>query len=117
MMLVSLEAASAHLRRDTTDDDTDLLLKIRAASSAVVRYLGDGASMFLDSNGNPDAESDGVVIDVPEDIQIATLMLIGDLYKNREGSMDGQVDPQFGYGYLPIHVIALLYPYRTPTIA
>jgi hypothetical protein len=117
MMLVSLEAASAHLRRDTTDDDSDLLLKIRAASSAVVRYLGDGASMFLDSNGNPDEQSDGVVVDVPDDIQIATLLLIGDLYSNREGVQEGQVDAQFGYGYLPTHVISLLYPYRTPTIA
>ena len=39
VMLVRLQEASDHLRRDTTDDDNDLTLKIKAASAAIINYL------------------------------------------------------------------------------
>lgn len=112
--LVTLAQARAHCRIDDVDsddvgpDDAALGLIISAASRAVLNYL-DGAS-FLDS--------DGMVIgnDVPEDVQIATLFLVGEWFKNREAAQDGAVDAQNGYGFLPRPVLSLLFPYRSPVI-
>lgn len=111
-MLVTLAQASAHLRRDTTDDDADLTDKIIAASQVVLNYIGDGADDFInsfnvDSAGNPI---------IPAAVQAATLLLTGILYKIRDGE-GGIINPQFhDQGYLPLAVTALLYPYRTPTV-
>src|SRR5207245_838994 len=110
MMLVTLEQASAQLRRDTTDDDADLTLKIKAASRAVVTYLK--TPSFADSAGDVIEDSSGIAIDVPEDVQIATLLLVGYFYKQR----DEDAGKEFEAGALPRPVTALLYPYRTPTI-
>lgn len=115
MMLVTLEQASAHLRRDTTEDDADLTLKIEAASGMVVDYIGDFADTFLDSAGDPIEDSNGVIC--PPKVQSAVLMLIGYLYRERDGSMEHTVPSQYGYGYLPLGVTALLYPLRKPTVA
>lgn len=113
MMLVTLQQARDHIRSDASADDNDLTLKIKAASRAVVTYLK--APSFADSSGQVPVDTAGIAIDVPEDIQIATLLLIGTFYKEREGAQEGAIDAQFGYGYLPRPVIALLYPYRVPT--
>lgn len=67
-MLVSLEQASEHLRRDTDADDLDLTLKIRAASAAVLTYLDGGADSFTDSAGDVFEDSNGTALDVPYDI-------------------------------------------------
>jgi hypothetical protein len=114
--LVTLAQARAQLRSTTTADDTDLKMKISAASRAVVHYLDGGGRTFLNSSGQPDTDSAGKPLDVPEDVQLATLMLVAEYYKNREATQDGAVDPQFGYGYLPRPVVALLYPLRLPVI-
>lgn len=116
-MLVSLEQASAHLRRDTDADELDLTLKIRAASSAVMVYLDGGSDSFTDSAGEVLEDSNGIALDVPYDIQAATLLLIGDFYKNREPAASDSVPEAFGYGYLPRAVVSLLYPYRVPVSA
>lgn len=113
VMLVSVEQASAHLRRDTVADDLDLIGKIMGASRAVLNYIGGGADVFTDSAGEPIPDSSGVAMDVPDDIQIATLLLIGEFYKNREAKQEGVVNAQYGYGYLPQPVISLLMPYRS----
>jgi gp6-like head-tail connector protein len=112
VMLVSVEQASAHLRRDTDADDLDLLGKIMGASAAILNYIGDGGG-FTDSNGDVIADSNGIALDVPSDIQIACLLLIGEFYKNREAKQEGVVDASFGYGFLPQPVISLLMPYRS----
>jgi hypothetical protein len=121
--LVTLEQASDHLRRDTSDDNNDLSLKIEAASGAVLRYLngapywvpllGPDGTPLLDSSGDPIYEQDtaGDRIVLPE-VQNATLMLVGYFYKERDGSNEHAVPAQFGYGYLPIGVTALLFPLR-----
>jgi len=114
--LVTLAQASEHLRRDTEDDNADLQLKITAASRRVLQYLGDQAE-FLDSNGDVPVDSNGDPVDVPEHVQAATLLLIGDLYEQREGGQTASVDSKFGYGYLPVGVVALLYQSRDPVIA
>jgi hypothetical protein len=115
-MLVTLEQASAHLRRDTTEDNDDLTLKIEAASGMIIDYLGEFADTFTDSAGDAHLDSNGNPI-VAAKIQAATLNLIGYLYKERDGSLEHAVPAQWGYGYLPIGVTALLYMYRKPTVA
>lgn len=116
MMLVTLQEASDHLRRDTDDDDADLELKIGAASAAVRRYLKDASPYELDSNGDVEVDSNGDPV-VLFEVRAAVLMLLGELYKNREGEQDGEIPTQWGYGYLPRPVVALLYPLRHPSMA
>lgn len=117
MRLVTLAQASAHLRRDTTDDDPDLLLKIEAASEMVMSYIGDGAEAWTDSSGSVIEDSAGDAMDVPKRVQSATLMMVGYLYRERDAGNEYQVPAQWGFGYLPIGVTALLYPLRRPTVA
>lgn len=113
MMLVSLQQASNHLRRDASDDDADLLLKIEAASGAVLNYLKDGADAFLDSAGEVMQDSAGDPVDVPRVVQAATLLMVGYFYKDRDNDSEHEYEP----GYLPRPVTALLYPLRDPTLA
>lgn len=126
--LVTLQEASDHLRRDTNADDGDLILKIQGASQAVLNYLKNAPYYYLelDSNGEsvldsnedpvPEFDSNGFEVIRPE-VKAATLLLLGEFYKNREGMQEGEIDPQFGYGYLPRPVVALLYPLRDPALA
>lgn len=111
--LVTLDQARKQCRIDDYDsdggpDDDSLELYISAASRAVLNYL-DGAA-FLDSDG-------GVIAsDIPEDVQLATLYLVAEFFKNREAAQDGAIDAQYGYGFLPRPVVSLLYQYRAPVI-
>jgi len=128
MRLVSLQQASDHLRRDTDADDNDLLLKIEGASGAVLRYLngapywvpelGPDGKPLLDSSGDPiyetDSAGDRIVL---QEVQNATLMLVGYFYKEREGSNENAVPTQWGYGYLPLGVTAILFPIRQLALA
>lgn len=117
MKLVTLAQARAHLRSDTEDDDDDLELKIEAASEMVIDYLGDfvyadfdSAGVILDSAGDP--------MNVNKRVQHATLMTVAYLSRERDGSQEFSVDPQFGYGYaLPKGAMALLYSFRIPTVS
>lgn len=112
-MLVTLTQARAHLRSDTSDDDEDLTLKIHAASAAVINYIRNGADTFTDSAGDPILDTAGDPVGIPYEIKAATLLLIGYLYRNR----DGDPDKDFSLGFLPFPVMALLYPYRDPSVA
>jgi hypothetical protein len=117
-MLVTLEQASEHLRRDTVDDNADLTLKIHAASGAVLRYLK-GANYFqpeLDGDGNPVLDGDGKPVYTTEvlfEVQAAVLLQLGYLYKDR----DNDKDHEYEQGFLPRPVTALLYGLRTPALA
>lgn len=117
VMLVSLQEASDHLRRDTADDDNDLMLKIQAASRFVVNYL-DKDVFDLDSNDQPVEDSDGIVVDVPFDIKAATLLIIGELYANRDApdfrSSQRVQTPRLGDIIMPRSAHLLLDHYRTP---
>lgn len=108
MMLVTLEQANDHLRRDTTDDDADLKLKIEAASELVAEYIKKSADEFI-------VDGEVVADKVPARVRAATLLMVGELYKSREGEFDGKLPETYGYGYLPQAVVALLYPLRKPT--
>lgn len=116
VMLVSLQQASDQVRRDTTDDDLDLILKIKAASLAVLNYITD--TSFLNSSGEPDQDSAGDPINVPEPIQLAVLYLVGNMYSDRYGEefMTSQTGEQKRTGniILPRIVHFLLDPYKRP---
>lgn len=119
--LVTLDEAKAHLRVDHGLDDDDITLKIEAASAAVLDYIGDTQYLFLDTGGDDldleDTSPDQAGLRARHTCRQATLLLLGEFYRNREPTATDPVDPQFGYGYLPRSVTALLYKLRTPTVA
>lgn len=127
MNLISLEEAKAHLLIDYDDDDYDIGRKLQEASAAVLTYL-DGAPI-----GQPKRDEQGAILRTPEgeidylrdgdelviryEIKAAVKLLLGELYKHREAEQDGETPHQYGYGYLPRPVVALLYPLRKPAFA
>lgn len=112
VMLVSLAQAKEHLRVDDSDNDNDLTLKIHAASAAVLNYIRNGADIFTDSSGEPLVDSNDVPLGIPYEVQAATLLMLGYLYKDR----DGDPDKAYEHGYLPMPVMSLLYPHRVPSL-
>jgi hypothetical protein len=115
--LISLDQAKAHLRVDHDEDDADIDLKIGAASEAILDYLKLPADAYADdSSGEIEFDSDGPV-NVPMRVQQAVLLLLGEFYRSRDGQQQGEVPTQWGYGYLPRPVVALLYSMRDPTIS
>lgn len=104
--LVELDAAKNHLRVDGASEDATILVLIAAASEVILDYL----KMDIPTETSPDTSilqlwDTGVV---PGAVQSATLLLLGDLYENREGS---KVD------ILSSAVKALLHPHRDPALA
>jgi len=119
-MIVTLEQAKAHLRVSHDSDDEDITLKIHAASGAIISYLKSAADVFLDTTGEVLGMSDSPpVSSAPYVVQQATLLLVGDFFKDREPSTEEVALTQFGhgYGYLPRAVVALLYPLRDPALS
>lgn len=116
VMLVSLVQASEHLRRDTDEDDSDLEIKIEAASQAVINYLKEVD--FLNSFGEVDFDSAGNPLGVPRPIQMATLLILGGLYTDRGGDdfLEGGDQDRIGKVIIPRAAHFLLDPYRTPTM-
>lgn len=104
-MLVDLDTAKSRLRIDNDAEDDDLELLIRGASASVLGYLNLGLDYYDDSTGE--------VIDVPDVVQNAVLLLTGILYRDR----DGEEAEKWEQGYLPRPVLALLYPLRDPALA
>ncbi len=120
-MLVTLDQAKLHLRVDHDADDDDITLKVEAASAAVLDYVGDAQYLFLDTGGDEidleDTSADQAALRALHLARQATLMLLGEFYRNREPAATDAMPDRFGYGYLPRAVAALLTPLRTPTIA
>ena len=116
MKLVTLTEAKYQLMMDHDQDDPYIELLIQGASAAVVEYLKSGAT-FLDEFGEVPTDENGDPEGVPFQVKAATLILIAEWYKNREAEQDGAVDAQWGFGYLPRPVTALLYPLRDPALA
>ncbi len=115
VMLVSLEQASARVRRDTDDDDADLTLMIEGASEMVLNYLKSSVD-FLNSSGEVDLDSSGTPVGVPKAVMNATLILVAIMYKNREAESEAS-QQQWAMGYLPPAVTAILYPLRDPALS
>jgi hypothetical protein len=115
--LVTLAEASLWLKRDTSDDDSNVELIITMASGAVREYLADGIYAFTDSAGDLQYDSAGDPIGIPPQVRAGCLFLIAHMYRNPDGATTDLINPQFGYGYLPQGVVAVLYPFRIPAVA
>lgn len=124
VMLVTLQQARDQIRSDTNADDAHLTLNIHAASGAVMNYLKSTRPYVVDvdSNGDPVLDSFGDIVYfhdsagdllVLPEVQQAVLYLLGVFYRDR----DGQEMTDWQQGYLPMPVIALLYPLRDPAFA
>lgn len=82
--VVTLNQVKNHLRLCPSDADENnhLELLIQAAVSHVSQYL-DRPVPWMDKEGEP--------VPVPADVQAAILLIIGDLYENREGVVVGTI--------------------------
>lgn len=103
MPLVSLEVVKRHLRVLHDDDDAQIELYAAAAESIVVEYvdrsvLAVGVTLPTD---------DALAMNITPAISAAILLLVGDLYENREADPDAT-----GNAVLPKAVRALLAPWR-----
>lgn len=94
--IVTLEEAKLHLRVTGTDEDTLLLLYIRAAKDYIERFL----------NTPIPGTADSPYEEPPEAIKAAALLIIGGMYENREDVIAGTVQENRA-------VMNLLYPFRT----
>jgi hypothetical protein len=121
MKLITVAQARAHVRVDHQAEDAQLDEFVEAASAAVVNYLKSGADVFLNTLGLPeeiysdDSPPQVIAYAVPAEVQVATKILVGYFFRNRDGrepNADG-----WQPGYLPPAVTALLYPLRDPALA
>lgn len=98
--LITIADLKAQARIDTDAEDALLQVYVTAASESVKKYVTDEHA------------------DVPESIlKHATMSLAAMMYRERDASNEYAVPDKFGYGYLPLGVTALLYPYRKPSLA
>lgn len=104
-MLVDLDLAKLRLRIDQDVEDDSVTLAIEGASGAVLNYLKVDQDTYTDSNGD--------VVDVPPEVQNATLCLAGILLRDPSGTEM----KDWEMGYLPRPVMALLYPLRDPALS
>jgi hypothetical protein len=118
-MLVTVEDAKARLRIVHDAEDLDLEMMIQQASAAVLNYLnlpldyyGATPSAGSDSDSEPVSSDGTVTIPVPAEVQLATLLLVGILYRDR----DGTGAKEWQHGYLPWPVTSFLYPLRDPVM-
>ena len=97
MAVLTLDEIKAHLRLDGSAEDAQLTLLGEAAEDYATQYLGRSLP-WLDDEGAP--------VPVPASVRAALLLVIGDLYENREGAFVGvsRVDNPT--------VLRLLTPYR-----
>lgn len=117
-MLITLAQAKEHLRiidlgTGGNPDDNDLILKIEGASESVLDYVRSSDPDWLDTAGDPILDTNGDPVGIPANVKSATLLMLGYLYREREG--DNTVE--FEHGFLPRAVLSMLYPYRLPTLA
>jgi hypothetical protein len=111
-MFVTVDEAQNHLFDYNDENVNDITLKIHAASGAVRNYLGSAADVYFDDETGDLIQDENGVNTVPFEVKAATLILLGHLYKDRDGDPDKQWTP----GYLPAAVVSLLYPLRDPVI-
>lgn len=109
MPLVTLDQAKAHLRIDGADDAADLALKLAAATEMAVRYLD--RAVYADDAQMQAAIADGTAGIDPlvctDMVRAGILLILGDLYANREEVVTGTIATQ-----LPTGARACLRPLR-----
>ena len=96
-MLVDIDTAKRHLRRDDNYDDERIALLIDQASEIMIDYLKLPEGTYQATDGSPD--------DVPRMVEAATLLVIESMYDRPE------VDP------LTEAVRSILHRSRDPAIA
>ncbi len=81
-LVVTLDQVKNHLRlcRSDAEENSHLEMIISAAVSHASQYI---------DRPIPWSDKDGEFVDVPPDLQAAILLIIGDLYENREGQFVG----------------------------
>lgn len=102
MGTVTLIEAKAQLRVTDTSEDAVITKAMAAADLRIAKYLNVGTVDKIPTNGDSPAT-------YPEDIQCAALLIIGDLFENREGQLESA-----GRGSIVENptLTSLLYPYR-----
>lgn len=99
-MTITVEDLKSQARIDTDAEDALLQVYVDAAMASVAKYVTD------DYAGIPETT-----------LKHAELLLASMMYRERDGSNEYAVPAQYGYGYMPIGVVAFLYPYRKPSLA
>ncbi len=88
MALITLQDAKEHLRVDHDLDDADILLKMEQASDIVIDYLKLPEGKWdLDAGGSGSSSSGSSGSSsglAPWRVTAATLLVLGELYRNRE---------------------------------
>ena len=122
MGLITTDQALLQIRGGDEVNEDELQEVVDAASAMVLNYLKSASAYVaeLDSAGDPvvDSNDDIVYTEVvrPE-VQQATKILVGYLWRNRDEGGEGSFRPTFDQGYLPMPVTAILYPLRDPALA
>ncbi|MEM5403778.1 head-tail connector protein [Paraburkholderia unamae] len=98
-MLCSVEEAKEWLRIDTDDMVPNLKIAIAGVSEMVMTYLKRSRNFKEDR--------------IPPEVKLATLAGVGYVIRDPDGVEAAQLE----MGFLPKHVLNILYPRRTPTIA
>lgn len=109
---ITVDQIKLALRIDNDDEDMNLENLISAASRSIAVYIQMPVEPFADSTGVIPTDSAGDPI-VPEDVQHATIMLVGIWYRDP----DGTEMEKWQQGYLPFAVTAGIYHYRSPSVA
>jgi len=78
-MFLTLDEAKRHLRVDHAADDADISEKLLAAEEEVAEHMG---------RPLPWLDADGVEVPAPAAVKAAVLLLLGDMYANREAQTD-----------------------------
>lgn len=116
MMLVTVDFAKLHIQVDYDVADELIEFQIHAASEAVLNYLKDARYAFTDTSGEVLTDSSGNDL-TPFVVKQAVVYWVAEFFRNREPTATDVVDPQYGYGYPPRGVVALLYSLRDPAYA
>lgn len=98
--LVTLQEAKAHLRVDGDDDDADITLKLRAAEEMAVAYLDRAvypSQAALDAAVAADAAGPDPMV-CTFAVRAGILLILGDLYANREEVATGTIATQMPTG-------------------
>ncbi|QKC99184.1 head-tail connector protein [Mesorhizobium sp. NZP2298] len=103
MSLLDIDLVKKHLRLDFLDDDDTIAAYQAAAETIVTEYV----DREVYAEGGEPSGDDGTAIEVTPAITAAVLLLVGDLYENREADPESKGD-----AVLPRAVRALLAPYR-----
>lgn len=112
MIYAPLQETKDYLRYDGSDQDQIILDALEDATNIVQNYLKSYTAFSVDSSGELEVDTDGVVIGVPGAVRRATMIMAGILLRNPSGMEEKQWD----HGYPPRPVMNLLYPIRDPEL-